>query len=71
MALDFFFFHLSSQSSTSLSPHVELIAETSGVPFSSASQFSSSAFCLSVAFHATAISDHPGVMGNSLRGCLD
>lgn len=50
---------------------VELIAETSGVPFSGASQFSSSAFRLSVAFHATAISAHTGVMGNSLRGSRD
>lgn len=50
---------------------VELIAETSGVPFSSASQSSSSAFCLLVAFHATAISAHPGVMGNCLTGSRD
>lgn len=41
---------------------VELIAETSGVPFSITSQFSSSVYCLLVAFHATAISAHPRVI---------
>lgn len=45
----------------------ELIAETTGVPFSGASQLPSSASRLSVAFRATAISAHPGVMANSPR----
>lgn len=60
------FFPLSvfSQRYVSFTPD-ELIAETTGVPFSGASQFSSPAFRLSVAFHATAISAHPGVMANS------
>lgn len=46
----------------------ELIAGTSGVP---AISFSSSAFCLLVAFHAAAISANPRATGNSLRSSRD
>lgn len=68
---DVLILHLSSKSTVLYFTPVELIVETSGVPFSSASRFSSPASCLSVAFPATTISAHPEVMGSSFRGGRD
>lgn len=49
----------------------ELIAGTSGCLLAAHHSFSSSAFCLLVAFHAAAISAHPRATGNSLRSSRD